>query len=125
MVKSYYSGFFKLQTQRDFLAIMIKYIVLLLISVVAAQAFACPPNVCNYMPCGNLDDCDVNNGYKIREHGGVCQCCDICVQILGENENCIPPSELVGVIITSECDSGLLCDPESHVCRRSNSLPLE
>ncbi|GIY38404.1 uncharacterized protein CEXT_98401 [Caerostris extrusa] len=80
------------QTQRDFKAIMIKYSVLLLVAVVAAQAFVCPPNICNFVSCKNLDDCDVNNGYKIREKGSVCQCCDLCVKILGENENCIPPS---------------------------------
>ncbi|KAF8782898.1 hypothetical protein HNY73_013131 [Argiope bruennichi] len=94
---------------------MIKYIILLTLFVAVAQCFVCPKNFCDKVECEDLSSCRAENGYKVREKGGWCRCCDICVKVLGEYERCRPPIEL-GVIYRSECAEGLYCSPELERC---------
>ncbi|GFR28943.1 uncharacterized protein TNCT_158121 [Trichonephila clavata] len=99
-------------------AVMFKYIVLLSVVLAVSQAIVCPPDFCSRVDCEDLTDCLESNGQKVREKGSYCNCCDICVKVLGENEACVPESDFLGVIITSECATGLFCDPSLKVCIR-------
>ncbi|GIY76498.1 uncharacterized protein CDAR_48021 [Caerostris darwini] len=100
------------------IATMFKFILLLTVAVAFTQAIVCPDNFCDSVDCEELTDCLESNGQRIRTKGSYCQCCDICVKLLGENEVCEPESDFLGVIITSECATGLLCDPSLRRCIR-------
>ncbi|KFM80371.1 hypothetical protein X975_22425, partial [Stegodyphus mimosarum] len=97
---------------------MLKGLILLVAVAVVADAFVCPKDYCDKVECEDLTDCLESNGQRVREKGSYCQCCDICIKLLGENERCIPEEDLLGVIITSECASGLICDPSTRRCIR-------
>ncbi|CAL1275931.1 unnamed protein product [Larinioides sclopetarius] len=97
---------------------MIKYILLLTLVVAVAQCLlVCPKHYCDKVECEDLSSCRAENGYRVKEKGGWCRCCDLCVKVIGENEPCSPPIEM-GVIFTSECAEGLHCPPEIGRCVR-------
>nr|AKT09041.1 putative neurotoxin LTDF S-04 [Dolomedes fimbriatus] len=97
---------------------MIKAFLLLSIAVAVSNAIVCPSNYCDKVDCEELTECRESNGLRIREKGSFCQCCDICVKVLGEGERCQPEGEFLGVIITSECAKDLVCDYNSRRCTR-------
>ncbi|GIY76496.1 uncharacterized protein CDAR_48001 [Caerostris darwini] len=104
---------------RDQIFIMIKYIVLLVVAVAVTEAFfVCPKHYCDNIECENLSACSESNGYKIKEKGSWCQCCDTCIKILGENERCMPV--VFGMISKSECAEGLVCPVGEGRCVKEN-----
>ncbi|KAG8190883.1 hypothetical protein JTE90_010308 [Oedothorax gibbosus] len=96
--------------------IMLKYVVLLALCVTLAHSIVCPANFCDNLECEDLTICKESNGMKIREKGSFCQCCDICIKLLGEGEHCVPEGHLLGHIPTAECARGLYCSPTSRTC---------
>lgn len=62
---------------------LLKVFLLLAIASSATYAIVCPPNFCSKIDCEDLTNCLAENGQKVREKGGFCRCCDICVKILG------------------------------------------
>ena len=91
---------------------MLKSVLFLLAVVTVASAIVCRGNICDTVRCRQIESCP--EGQRIKEKGGFCACCDSCVQILGKGDRCGPP--LKGVPPTSECDTGLTCDPETFTC---------
>ncbi|GFT51785.1 uncharacterized protein NPIL_439691 [Nephila pilipes] len=100
-------------------AVMFKYMILLSVFIAVSQAIFCAPDICSVIKCEDTTDCLESNGQKIREKGGACGCCDLCVDVLGENEACVNGTNIIGIIITSECATGLFCDPSIGECVRS------
>lgn len=83
--------------------------------IVATQAIVCKPGICDAITCDNLEDCERRNGI-VREKGGFCGCCDLCVVQLREGEGCPPP--FMGVPPRRECAEGLYCHHETLTCVR-------
>ncbi|GIY38406.1 uncharacterized protein CEXT_98411 [Caerostris extrusa] len=101
---------------------MIKYIILLAMAVASTGAlYVCPENYCDRLICEDLSDCSESNGFKVKKQGSFCQCCDICVKILGENETCTTPG--LRFAITSECAEGLVCPIGVGRCVTENWVP--
>ncbi|XP_067685687.1 nidogen-2-like [Haliotis asinina] len=78
--------------------------------VLAAEAIVCTPDMCKGS-CPDVSDCKGT----VKRNGGFCGCCDICVNLLGENEKCTF-SFLLGVPSSSQCGPGLHCSLDTVTC---------
>uniref|UniRef100_A0A0L8GHE0 IGFBP N-terminal domain-containing protein n=1 Tax=Octopus bimaculoides TaxID=37653 RepID=A0A0L8GHE0_OCTBM len=87
-----------------------KYIFFIALSVVAASAYVCPPNVCSIVTCGTVENCadgEIGKGY--------CGCCDICIKYLKEGDLCILEGLLEMPAIT-KCGHNLVCNEHTRTC---------
>ncbi|KAF6034385.1 hypothetical protein EB796_007306 [Bugula neritina] len=88
---------------------MLKEVAVTLCFIALTQAAAsCPKNACDKITCGGKltkDSCLLNGGRYIP-NGGLCGCCDHCVQLLGEGEACTSSGP---GLATSECGDDLYC----------------
>jgi len=91
-------------------------VVLIALTLTAAQAFVCPPDFCSRVRCAAVTAESCVGGSIVR-NGGTCGCCDTCVQQLGEGESCVS-SVLLGVAPSATCATGLTCDPTTLTCQR-------
>ncbi|XP_023213181.1 uncharacterized protein LOC111615973 [Centruroides sculpturatus] len=83
--------------------------------IVTSQALVCRPETCSKIVCEDLEGCEGRNGV-VKEKGGFCGCCDLCVVQLREGEPC--PLPLLGVPPRSECAEGLQCNSHTGTCQR-------
>lgn len=63
---------------------MLKAFLLLTVASAVTYAIVCPPDYCSRVDCEDLTDCLRENGQKVREKGSFCNCCDICIKVLGK-----------------------------------------
>jgi len=96
------------------------FITVLCMFAVSQAAVLCPDNACDNVKCETsltAESCS-NNGGLLKVKAGFCGCCDMCVQQLGEGDDC-SSSMLIGVPATSECTGkDLYCDFKSRTCTK-------
>ncbi|XP_023213179.1 fungal protease inhibitor-1-like [Centruroides sculpturatus] len=97
-----------------------KVFLFFVLTFVIAQAIVCPKDACKYVKCKDTDGCREGNGI-IKEKGGVCGCCDICVTILNEGDLC-EPVEFGLVPPEAICSEGLQCDHHTFTCKKISEI---
>ncbi|BFZ22393.1 hypothetical protein BsWGS_25432 [Bradybaena similaris] len=79
-----------------------------------ALAMVCTENFCATVDCLTLSEetCD----YTIVPNGGMCGCCDACINFLKEGEKCPTIHVRGGPPPTTKCGEGLVCNSETGRC---------
>lgn len=90
-------------------------LLLLWLAVAGANAIVCLPNMCATVRCAAVT-AETCVGGTIVPNGGFCGCCDACVHVLSEGQQCFDML-LLGVPPTSRCAEGLYCDPATSTCK--------
>ncbi|KAG8201470.1 hypothetical protein JTE90_024339 [Oedothorax gibbosus] len=82
------------------------------------EIFRCQTGFCENVNCEHPKNCKEG---ELERKASFCQCCDVCIKLLGEGEKCLVPlSGSLKEISTEKCQAGLICN--NGVCQKVNTL---
>ncbi|CAL1541704.1 unnamed protein product, partial [Lymnaea stagnalis] len=70
------------------------------------NAIVCEKDICAGVRCEAITYCSG----KLVKNGGICWCCDLCVNVLNPGESCYLPF-FQGVPSLAVCPDNYICDP--------------